>query len=157
MRANQPDPRRLDQRTIELRSNLASRDPGRLALDTGAVFHPNLPGKGYFSLRLWQQEIHISYPDFMAYDDLSGDGLPPFTQAMLMYYFSTADGTPPTGEWISFSQLPDGRFYIQAFQGYTGGELAKAIHSRSEFERASHKLGGVVHQTGSLFSGAPAF
>ena len=33
----------------------------------------------------------------------------------------------PSGRWISFSELPDGRFYNQAYQGYTGGKLAQAF------------------------------
>jgi hypothetical protein len=62
---------------------------------------------------------------------------------MLAYYFYTADGTPPSGTWISFSELPDGKFYTAAFQGYTGNELAKAFgNDLPTFEAAAKKLGG---------------
>ncbi len=73
----------------------------------------------------------------------------PLEQAFLLYYLSTADGAPLTGKWISFSELQDGRFYIQAFQGYTGQELARAFEDdRFAFEQAAQALGGVPHPLG---------
>ncbi len=76
--------------------------------------------------------------------------LPVFTQAMLLYYFHTADGTPLAGRWISFADLPDGRFYNQAFQGYTGGELQR------HFKNDTEALGqAALRSSGSLLPGAP--
>jgi len=62
---------------------------------------------------------------------------------MLAYYLSTSDGTPLTGRWIAFSELPDGTFYTQAFQGYTGGELAKVFQDDVEgFAEAAASIAG---------------
>jgi hypothetical protein len=62
---------------------------------------------------------------------------------MLAYYFDVCDGTPMTGEWIAFNQIPSGLFYAQAFQGYTGNELAKFFKNDTEaFIEANEKLGG---------------
>jgi len=73
----------------------------------------------------------------------------PLEQAFLLYYLSTADGAPLTGKWISFSELQDGRFYIQAFQGYTGQELVRAFDDdRFAFEQAAQALGGISHPLG---------
>jgi hypothetical protein len=45
--------------------------------------------------------------------------------------------------WIAFSELPDGRFYNQAFQGYTGRELVKTFgNDLDAFEGAASKAGG---------------
>ena len=54
-----------------------------------------------------------------------GDELPSFIQTLVLYYLPTADGTHPSGKWVSFSDLPEGRVYNRAFQGYTGDELVK--------------------------------
>jgi hypothetical protein len=62
-----------------------------------------------------------------ARDAASGQELPIYLQAMLFYYLTTCDGPPASGHWIAFSELPDGRFYTQAFQGYTGAPLAQAF------------------------------
>jgi hypothetical protein len=62
---------------------------------------------------------------------------------MVLYYFNTCDGTPMAASWIAFSELTDGRFYNQAFQGYTGRELVKAFGNDLEaFERAARNAGG---------------
>jgi hypothetical protein len=79
----------------------------------------------------------------VAYDATSDKPLPTFFQALLAYYFSTADGTPPAGRWVAFSELPDGHFYTQAFQGYTGHELAKTFGNRIDyFAAVATSLGG---------------
>jgi hypothetical protein len=63
--------------------------------------------------------------------------------ALLLYYFTIADGFPLSKEWISFADLPDGRFYNQAFHGYTGKELAQAYkNDLFTFERAALSLSG---------------
>jgi hypothetical protein len=88
--------------------------------------------RGILHLNFWGQPVSIGYPGFVARDPQTAIELPPFTQAMLLYYFYTADGTPLTGRWISFADLPGGRFYNQAFQGYTGGELWR--HFKNDIE-----------------------
>jgi len=157
MTGSDPDPTRLLRRVVELRSRLTAFDPQRLVEATGTYYHVAPPGESYFSVCMWQQDVRISYPDFTAFDERSGAELPLFTQAMLMYYFTTADGTPLAGEWLSFSQLPDGRFYNQAFQGYTGGELARVFHTQAEFEQAARKMGGEAQLSGSQTPGTVAF
>jgi hypothetical protein len=71
-------------------------------------------------------------------------------QALLLYYFNIADGFPIQNRWIAFSDLPDGRFYNQAFQGYTGNELARAFQNdMPAFELAAQSLQGVRQPLGS--------
>jgi hypothetical protein len=62
---------------------------------------------------------------------------------MFLYYLQTADGAPLAGKWIAFRELPGGMFYHQAYQGYSGDRLAKAIDNRiAVFEGAAQNLGG---------------
>jgi len=77
-------------------------------------------GQSEFHLAFWDRPIRLTYPAFTAHPGPGEEELPSFQLAMLLYYFSTADGSPLEYSWISFSELPDGRFYNQAFQGYTG-------------------------------------
>lgn len=47
------------------------------------------------------------------------------------------------GKWIAFTELPDGKFYTQAYKGYTGGELTRAFGNDDEaFMQAAESLGG---------------
>ena len=132
-----------------MRSNLHSLDPHLLAARTGSTFTEETPGEGFFSLSLWGQWTQVSYPYFVARDKVSGEILPSHAQTLLLYYFLTSDGTPLSGTWISFSDLPDGRFYVQAFQGYTGQVLARTFSDDlNDFQRAAESLGGKVESLG---------
>ena len=117
----------LAQRVEELNASLGAVNPAFLSDRIGATYRPEEEGTGVFDLIYWGREIALTYPEFHCTDKGSGQELGLMDQAMLAYYLSTSDGTPLTGRWIAFSELPDGTFYTQAFQGYTGGELAKVF------------------------------
>lgn len=137
---------RFVQRFDELRGTLQGIDPGRLADDTGALFEPKGGDQGIFTLNLWGRPVSVSYPGFqIAPGNEPGNAGPasPFETALILYYFATADGAAIEGRWIAFSELPDGRFYDPAFQGYTGKELARSFgDDQAAFERAAGALGG---------------
>jgi hypothetical protein len=134
----------LAGRVAELRAGLKEADPYRLAQRTGARYHQADEGKGEFSLSWWGQGVILTFPDFELRLAGSSQALPSYQQAMLLYYFTTSDGIPPAGEWISFSDLPDGRFYNAAFQGYTGKLVAQTFgNNLVAFRQAAEGLGGV--------------
>jgi hypothetical protein len=144
-----PDHDRFAQRISELRARLREADPYFLADRTASRFNRLDERRGTFHLALWESEIALDFPNFIAHYLHSGDQVPVFHLAMLLYYFNTADGTPLKGNWISFSELPDGRFYSQAFQGYTGDELRRAFQNDDKsFELAAKRLGGFRHAIG---------
>jgi len=65
------------------------------------------------------------------------------TQALLAYTFYTSDGALPAQEWIAFTELPNGRFYTNAFQGYTGNKLARAFGNDVKgFAETAVSIGG---------------
>lgn len=129
---------RLAPRMDELRALLGGIDPAVIAARTGSEFNGD-----EFNLHLWGKPVILTLDGFNALDAATHQPLRPDQQMLLLYYFSTADGSPETGQWISFADLPDGRFYNQAFQGYTGHELLKAFGAdREDFEQAATRLDG---------------
>lgn len=145
-------PSKLSRRLAELRAQLKEKDPYLLAAHTAAIYklHPN-ETIGEFHLPVWDEALLVSYPDFIAREANSRQEKDEFTQTLLAYYFSHSDGTPLRGEWISFSELPDGRFYDQAFQGYTGVELTRAFSDQpNAFRQAAETLGGREQPLGDL-------
>jgi len=133
----------LADRVAELRADLQSADPTILAARTGAIYRPLDENRGEFDLPFWGRTVTLSFPDFVARDSASGSPLDVKSQAMLVYYFHDSDETPPTYRWIAFSELPDGNFYTQAFQSYTGQALLQAFgDDASAFEAALQKAGG---------------
>jgi hypothetical protein len=150
LRSQSPDPSLFASRIEELRLQLKGVDPQLLATRTGSAFKGNAPGEGYFHLELWGRSIQLSYPAFQASYFPENTPLPEMSLALLLYYFLTADGSPPTERWISFAELPDGRFYNHAFQGYTGKELEKHFgNHQAQFERAAQQIGGCPFSFGN--------
>jgi hypothetical protein len=133
----------LAQRIEELRGQLVVSDPEALAWRTASTYRILSPGRGAFELDVWDRAVRLTFPEFTARYADTDESLDTLTLAMLAYYFHTADGTPQSGSWISFADLPGGRFYAQAFQGYSGHELAKVFgNDAAAFERSALELGG---------------
>lgn len=136
-------PNPLGDRADQIRAELREREPFDLARRTGAIYTPLEEVDGEFKLVFWNREVVIRFPDFTALEADSGEEMNTFDQTMLLYYFHLSDGQPQAGKWIAFTELPDGKFYTQAFQGYTGGELTKAFGNDGDaFILAAEKLGG---------------
>jgi hypothetical protein len=136
-------PNPLADRISEIQGNLKRKNPTKLAVRTGAHYTPKKGGKSEFDLTYWSREVRIQFPEFSGIYKDSGEEINTFDLTMLAYYFNTCDGTPTTGEWIAFNQIPEGLFYAQAFQGYTGNELAKVFGNDSEaFIEANIQLHG---------------
>ncbi len=126
---DRPDFSGFTRRNEELRQQIAVNDLHQLAQNSGGV--SNLE-HNTLELIFWKRSISIAFPEIQIIDQNTKEILPDFTQAMILYYLLTADGTPCSGDWISFADLPDGKFYQRAFQGYTGHELARQIGNHLE-------------------------
>lgn len=133
----------LARHVATMHETLRQADPLALAASTGATYLPSGCQQGTFHLPYWGRAVTLTYPECNVRDGRTGEKLGTLDQALLAYYFRLSDGTPLAGSWISFSELPDGRFYDQAFQGYTGHELAKALgNDGAGFGRAAEHLHG---------------
>lgn len=133
----------LARRVSELHARLRRTSPITLASHTGANYLPAGSQQGTFYLPFWSQEVSLTYPEFIGRDSRTGELLGTMAQALLAYYFTISDGTEQTGQWISFSELPSGRFYTAAFQGYTGGELVKVFGiDEHGFTKSATQIGG---------------
>lgn len=128
----------MTRRLQQLRAELAGCQPAELAARSGAQFVAEA-----IRLRYWGRPVEVSWPSLEPSFTDTGQPCSTFDSAMLLYYLATADGTPVSGRWIGFRELPGGAFYNQAFQGYSGAPLARAVQSDpSRLERAAAELGG---------------
>jgi len=131
----------------EARSTLRDVKPGKLALRSGC----ELDEDGSFRLTFFWQEYVISGDDFTLRRAETGEEPSSFTQSLILTYLATANGTTPSGRWVGFRDLPDGLFYVQAFQGYSGGRLVRELQGGIEaFRRACEALGGEPLDIGSV-------
>jgi hypothetical protein len=127
-----------------LRQTLREVSPEDLARRTGAAYTSQGPGNGMLSLQLWGTPVALQIPEFVARRPDSTP-LPLPVQALLVYYLTTSDGSTPVGEWVSFADLPGGRVYAQAFQGYSGNVLTRTFgEDIAAFRRACLAAGGTL-------------
>jgi len=127
---------------------LSSKDPTILAANTGARLELHAGQEASLVFHLLGEELHMRPADF---EIIRPSGPPPaeLHQLLALYYFVQADGAPLSGRWISFAELPDGRFYNPAFQGYTGAELGRAFgNDLPALERAASHLNGIAQPIG---------
>jgi hypothetical protein len=123
-----------------LRPSLQARSPQHMAELSRARWET-----GRICLTYWGRPVAVSFPALRASYTDDGLDLPTFDLAMLLFYLDTADGTPPTGRWIGYRELPGGLFYHQAFQGYSGDRLARAFGGDpAAFVRAGLAIGGAL-------------
>ena len=111
------------ERLDELRSMLRFLDPALVAARCGASYLMLGPGRGELHVPLWGTVCILTWPELLGYDSRA-EHLHDFQLAVLLYHLLAADGTPVSGKWVSFADLPDGRMYSTAFQGYSGDEVA---------------------------------
>ena len=143
--APHPSKPALATRVEELREALRQIPANLLAERTGASYQTIGPGRGELRLSLFDLPVLVSYPGLVGFDGETDDELSLPAQAVLAYYFQTSDGAPLCGQWISFAELPDGRMYNQAFQGYSGDELVKTFGlSADAFIATCENIGGVA-------------
>ena len=146
---NKTTPNALAQKVVDLRHVLCGADPNILAMRIGAKYVTEPDGKSYLDIPLWSKPVHISFPDLVAYDPITVQELSTSTQALLLYHLVTSDGAPLQCRWVSFAELPGGRFYNQAFQGYSGNELVRAFgNDIVAFSRACIQINGITESTG---------
>ena len=139
----------LAERMHELRSTLQFLDPVVIAARSGISYQTFGPDRGEFHIPFWGKKFTLEYPNLIGCSDTDED-LPPITQALLLYYLITADGTSLTGKWVSFADLPDGIMYNAAYQGYSGDEIVKAFgFDLPAFRSACLKAGGKPVEIGS--------
>ncbi len=141
-KTSHPSKPALASRVDELREALQQVPVDLLAERAGASYQAIGPGRGEFRLSLFDSPVMITYPGLVGFDARKDDELLLPVQAALAYYFHTGDGAPLTGQWVSFAELPDGRMYNQAFQGYSGDELVKVFGLDVEAFKSACEAGG---------------
>lgn len=128
------------------RDALRTVDPTGLARRTGCLHEAD----GTLRLALFREGYTIQPADWSIYRCDTGASPTEFTQALILTYLVTADGTPPSGRWIGYRDLPGGMFYAQAFRGYAELHLARELGSDGfqPFRAAAAALGGTPIEIG---------
>lgn len=144
---------RIDQLKGHLR---ILNDPKRIA-DCCGMDYSEFQSEPVYNLSFFNKPVEIKFPELILRDSLKKNTLGIAYQALGCYYMHTSVTNPAIrsahNKWISFADLPDGRFYNQAFQGYTGDMLVPRI----EVDLARFKKIALLNKGRNLEMGDVAF
>ena len=97
------------------KEELRKKDPGRIAsLSYGTIVeeggeHPVL------AIPFLNRKVSIRWPELDCFFKDSGEEVPVQEQVLIFHYLNGANGVNPIGQWIAYQEVPDGRFYLDAF------------------------------------------
>jgi len=134
---NEATRRSLRPRIEAARAELTDCTAGELARRGGLALVD-----GCLTLDLLGTSYRIDLPTLVArFSD--GSTCPEELQILFLDYLARGDGSDVAGDWIGFQELPDGLFYRQAFQGYSGDRFVRDLDGDIDaFRAAAARLDG---------------
>ncbi len=141
--AEQAAPNAYRESLSKARADWRAADPARAADCSGAVLERGLDGQVALELHFFGAAVRVSHPSGRVTPVSVGRPSSPSTEILLLHYLLAADGALPTGEWVSFHELPSGRIYQAAFAGRSLAPLSAAFGlDAAAFAAASRACGG---------------
>ena len=141
MRVNPTWAASLEKQMQETQEALRRRDPAEVALWSGATCE-TVGSETRLELCFWGRPYLITWPD-LAVRDKEGQPCPAHFQGLILQYLLLADGAPLEDNWVSLRNLPNGAFYEQAFQSYSGNLLVRSFREDVEgFRAIARSMGG---------------
>jgi hypothetical protein len=106
---------------------LRDKNPKRVADLSGSHYGPQADGRALLELKFLNRDIVISWPDLeFSFKDEEQE-LPIQQKIILLHYLSGANGSSPSGDWIAYQEVPDGKFYLDAFLRRAKNPMVKAF------------------------------
>jgi hypothetical protein len=115
------------------RKQLLQGNPDLVARFSGATI--NGGKESGMILSFLDRRIAVAWGDFLMSFEETDEEVPIQQQILLLHYLRGAwvsGGAVSSEEWISFQEVPDGRFYIDAFQRRAKAPLIQAFGSKPE-------------------------
>ncbi len=109
---------------------LSMIDPDIIARFSGAKIRREDPDITALSINFLKKDLFISWPELRFSSEGPDEEVPIQQQVLILHYLQGAcssEGASTTGEWISFQDIPDGRFYMDAFVRRAKEPLLKAF------------------------------
>lgn len=131
-------------------ASLRDRDPSEVAALSGARLariHTGLE----FKLPILGREYRIPFPECVVLNAESGAEAGVSPTLVGLHYLSTADGTPPRGEWIPWRAIPGASVYESAFKRRSAELILRTFGNDPDALReASAAIGATAWTMGDL-------
>ncbi|MBW2064372.1 MAG: DUF3786 domain-containing protein [Deltaproteobacteria bacterium] len=124
------------KQALELgRRGLTGKNPDLVARLSGAQIVRDKDGNTALSLAFLNEDIWISWPEIGISSSDPNRELFIQQQILILHYLHGAwaeNGPGLTGEWCAFQDIPDGRFYLDAFRKRAKTPLLRAFGAEPE-------------------------
>ncbi|MBW1996326.1 MAG: DUF3786 domain-containing protein [Deltaproteobacteria bacterium] len=117
------------------RKELTGKNPDLVARLSGAEIIRDKDGGTTLSLAFLNEDIRITWPEIRICRADPKRELAIQQQILILHYLHGAwadNGPGLTGEWCAFQDIPDGRFYLDAFTKRAKAPLLKAFGAKPE-------------------------
>ena len=117
---------------------LSDKIPELVASLSGAAISRDREGGTRLVLNALNQKVNITWPDFTFSTEKTEAEIPIQQQVLYLHYLYGAwssSGARAMGEWISFQEIPDGRFYMDAFQRRAKNPMVMTFGGRPDVLR----------------------
>ena len=144
------------QQALDLgKTAIREKNPDLVAGFSGASIQRDDKGADFLELLFLNREIRVSWPEIEIFHKGSGEELPIQQQILILHYMLGAfssSGAEKTGEWIAFQDVPDGKFYLDAFQRRAKHPMVQTFGERPDLllELSKEAYGGIQGSEGDL-------
>ncbi len=127
---------------------LSDKNPDLVGSLSGAEILRDKEGRTRLVLNTFGQRVTITWPDVTFTSEKAEVEIPIQQQVLFLHYLYGAwssNGAKATGEWISFQEIPDGRFYMDAFQRRAKNPMVMSFGEKPElFLKIATEMYGAV-------------
>ncbi len=121
------------RKAVELgKKDLKDKNPKRIADLSGADFVVDSEGKVVIILNFLNRDVVITWPDLRFSYAGSDEELPVQQQVLLLHYLHGSKGSKILDKLIAYQEVPDGKFYLDAFVRRAKNPLVQAFGNRPE-------------------------
>ena len=97
------------------RQALEGMDPEQVALGSGSRWQAEGGGRGVLILHFLNRELSIIWPELHFSYQETGEVPSLQEQVLLLHYLKGALNATLKDQWIAYQEVPDGKFYLDAF------------------------------------------
>jgi len=97
------------------RDALEGKNPRGIANRSGASFQGEGENRGTLLLPFLNRTLALSWPELEIRFKDTGEEVPLQQQVLILHYLNGAQGAEVEGEWVAYQEVPDGKFYLDAF------------------------------------------
>lgn len=132
---------------LKARAELVAADPLVLAGRADVQYLETGPARGEFLVPYFGETHRVRFPEATVWQEGEVPASP-VVHILLLHYLLSADGTYPSGLWVTFRQLPNAFPYESAFHQRAIAPLIAAFgHNLEAFRQAGLAAGGEPART----------